>query len=198
MWDSRDTTTINPMGHTSQLSFYEYPPHKPYVNSTYQPLRPSQSLSRTVALPESNRDQLLTALQTLSLKIKTLENEREVSSLTSSSFLTIIEKYIYQYISLVQFEVRSNNTLTKMIKDIPMKFHPSQLIFREQKPIYVKSPIISIVHTLVVLICMGTMIYREGNCLMELMNIDHESREPVERRNEHINIMAVLIQQRVE
>lgn len=82
MWDSRDTTTttaVNPTGHNSQLSFYEYPPHKPFVNSTYQPLRPSQSLSRTVALPESNRDQLLTALQTLSLKIKTLENEREVS-----------------------------------------------------------------------------------------------------------------------
>ena len=45
----------------------------------YQPLRPSHTLSRKVALPESNRDQLLTALQSLSLRIKTLENEREVS-----------------------------------------------------------------------------------------------------------------------
>ena len=79
MWDSRDTTAINTAGYNSQLSFYEYPPHKPFINSTYQPLRPSHSLSRTVALPESNRDQLLTALQSLSLKIKTLESEREVS-----------------------------------------------------------------------------------------------------------------------
>jgi hypothetical protein len=80
MWDSIDTTAINTAGYNSQLSFYEYPSHKPFVNSTYQPLRPSHALSRTVALPESNRDQLLTALQSLSSKIKTLENEREVSS----------------------------------------------------------------------------------------------------------------------
>jgi hypothetical protein len=78
MWESANTTA-NTAGFTSQLSFYEYPPHKPFVNSNYQPLRPSHALSRKVALPESNRDQLLTALQSLSLRIKTLENEREVS-----------------------------------------------------------------------------------------------------------------------
>ncbi len=82
MWDSTDTTAINTAGYNSQLSFYEYPSHKPFINSTYQPLRPSHSISRKVALPESNRDQLLTALQSLSLKIKTLENEREVSRIT--------------------------------------------------------------------------------------------------------------------
>jgi hypothetical protein len=81
MWDSTDTTAINTAGYNSQLSFYEYPPHKPFINSTYQPLRPSHTLSKTVALPESNRDQLLTALQSLSLRIKTLENEREVSQI---------------------------------------------------------------------------------------------------------------------
>jgi hypothetical protein len=78
MWESANTTA-NTAGITSQLSFYEYPPHKPFVNTTYQPLRPSHTLSRKAALPESNRDQLLTALQSLSLRIKTLENEREVS-----------------------------------------------------------------------------------------------------------------------
>ncbi|CAF2323120.1 unnamed protein product [Rotaria sp. Silwood2] len=81
MWDSANTTTTNTVGHNSQLSFYEYPPHKPYINSIYQPLRPSHTLSRTVTLPESNRDQLLTALQSLSLRIKTLENERERAEL---------------------------------------------------------------------------------------------------------------------
>ena len=81
MWDSIETTAINTAGYNSQISFYEYPPHKPFVNSTYQPLRPSHTLSKTVALPESNRDQLLTALQSLSFKIKTLENEREVSGI---------------------------------------------------------------------------------------------------------------------
>jgi hypothetical protein len=79
MWDSTDASAINTARYNSQASFYEYPPHKPFINSTYQPLRPSHTLSRTVALPESNRDQLLTALQSLSLKIKTLETEREVS-----------------------------------------------------------------------------------------------------------------------
>jgi len=79
MWESANTTTTNTIGYNSQISFYEYPPHKPFINSIYQPLRPSHTLSRTVALPESNRDQLLTALQSLSLRIKNLENEREVS-----------------------------------------------------------------------------------------------------------------------
>jgi len=81
MWDSADTTELNTARYTSQLSFYEYPSHKPFINSTYQPLRPSHTLSRTVALPESNRDELLTALQSLSMRIKNLENEREVSRL---------------------------------------------------------------------------------------------------------------------
>jgi len=65
-------------GFNSQLSFYEYPPHKPYINSNYQPLRPSHNLSTTAPLPESNRDQILTSLQSISTKIKALENEREV------------------------------------------------------------------------------------------------------------------------
>jgi hypothetical protein len=79
MYKSSNTTAANAAGFNSQLSFYEYPPHKPFINSTNQPLRPSHSLSKTVTLPESNRDHLLTSLQSLSTKIKTLENEREVS-----------------------------------------------------------------------------------------------------------------------
>jgi hypothetical protein len=78
MYESSNTTVINTGGLTSQLSFYEYPSHKPYINSTNQPLRPSHQLSKSVSLPESNRDPLLTSLQSLSLQIKTLENEREV------------------------------------------------------------------------------------------------------------------------
>ena len=70
MWDSANTTA----GWNSQLSFHEYPPHKPFINSTYRTLRPSA----TAALPESNRDHLFTALQSLSLRIKSLEKEREV------------------------------------------------------------------------------------------------------------------------
>ena len=78
MWDSKDTTAMNTVEYKSQLSFDEYPTHNPFINSNYQPLRPSNSLSRKVTLPESNRDQLLTALQSLSLRIKNLESEREV------------------------------------------------------------------------------------------------------------------------
>ena len=78
MWESANTTTTNGAAFNSHLSFLEYPSHKPFINSAYQPLRPSDALSRKVALPESNRDQLLTALQSLSLRIKTLEYEREV------------------------------------------------------------------------------------------------------------------------
>ena len=80
----------NATDYHSQLSFYEYPPHRPFINSTYQPLRPSHTLSRTVTLPASNRDQLLTALQSLSLKIKVLENEREVSKITIILFMKFI------------------------------------------------------------------------------------------------------------
>jgi hypothetical protein len=80
MYEPSSTPVTNTTGgFNSQLSFYEYPPHKPYVNSTYQPLRPSHNLSATVTLPESSRDPLLTSLQSLSLKIKTLEHEREVN-----------------------------------------------------------------------------------------------------------------------
>jgi hypothetical protein len=81
MYGSSNTTATaaHTAGINSQLSFYEYPPHKPFINSTNQPLRPSHNLSKTATLPESNRDQLLTSLQSLTLKIKTLENEREVS-----------------------------------------------------------------------------------------------------------------------
>ena len=74
MYESRNSTD----GHNSQLSFYEYPSHKPYINSVRQPLRPSFALSRTVSLPESNRDELLQSFQTLAVKIKNLETEREV------------------------------------------------------------------------------------------------------------------------
>ncbi len=80
MYEASATPMINTGGFNSQLSFYEYPPHKPYTNSTYQPLRPSHNLSTSVTLPESNRDQLLTSLQSLSLKIKTLEQQREVNN----------------------------------------------------------------------------------------------------------------------
>ena len=69
----------NTGGRNSQLSFYEYPTHKPYINTVHQPLRPSFTLSRTASLPESNRDELLKSFQSLSLKIKSLENEREVN-----------------------------------------------------------------------------------------------------------------------
>jgi len=79
MYESSNTTVTNTGGLNSQLSFYEYPSHKPYINCLHQPLRPSHNLSKTVSLPESNRDPLLTSIQSLSLKIKTLENEREVS-----------------------------------------------------------------------------------------------------------------------
>lgn len=80
MYESSHPSAANTTGgHNSQLSFYEYPAHKPYVNSVHQPLRPSYTISRTVSLPESNRDELLKSFQNLSLKIKTLENEREVS-----------------------------------------------------------------------------------------------------------------------
>ncbi|CAF5110527.1 unnamed protein product, partial [Rotaria magnacalcarata] len=77
MWESEDISPTNTAGYNSLLSFYEYPPHKPFINSVYQPLRSSHTLSKTVTLPESNRDQLLSGLQSLSLRIKTLENERE-------------------------------------------------------------------------------------------------------------------------
>jgi hypothetical protein len=87
MYESSNTTVTNAGGLSSQLSFYEYPPHKPYINSVRQPLRPSHSLSKTVSLPESNQDNLLTSLQSLSLQIKTLENEREVSHIFSFIFL---------------------------------------------------------------------------------------------------------------
>ncbi|CAF3279223.1 unnamed protein product [Rotaria socialis] len=82
MCESINTTARSEGGLNSQLSFYEYPPHKPFTNSIHQPLRPSHNLSRTVTLPESNRDQLLSSLQSLSLKIKTLENEREQAELS--------------------------------------------------------------------------------------------------------------------
>lgn len=74
-------------GHNSQLSFYEYPAHKPYINSVHQPLRPSYTISRTVSLPESNRDELLKSFQDLSLKIKTLEHEREVRNVLLMIFV---------------------------------------------------------------------------------------------------------------
>lgn len=82
MCESSNTTDRATGRFSSQLSFYEYPTHKPFVNSSNQSLRPSHSLSKTATLPDSNRDQLLTSLQALSLKIKTLEHEREVSHKT--------------------------------------------------------------------------------------------------------------------
>ncbi|CAF1027493.1 unnamed protein product [Rotaria sp. Silwood1] len=82
MCESSNTTARSIGDYNSQLSFYEYPSHKPFVNSIHQPLRPSHNLSRTVTLPESNRDQLLTSLQSLSLKIKALETEREKAELS--------------------------------------------------------------------------------------------------------------------
>lgn len=82
MCESTNTTARSGGAFNSHISFYEYPSHKPYINSIHQPLRPSYDLSRTVSLPESNRDPLLTSLQSLSLKIKTLEQEREVSHKT--------------------------------------------------------------------------------------------------------------------
>ena len=91
MWESANTTATNLNAHNSQLSFYEYPSEKPFTNSIYQPLRSSTTLSRTVTLPESNRDQLLTALQSLTLKIKTLENEREVCRITET-FSTLVRQ----------------------------------------------------------------------------------------------------------
>lgn len=51
---------------------------------------------------------------------------------------------------------------------------------------------------LVVLISMEMMMIYMENYLIELMNIDHEKLDRVERRNEHINQMAVLIQQQAE
>ena len=75
MWESADTTTSNAAGFNSQTSFYEYPSHKPFINSIHPPLRSAQTISRTVALPESNRDNLLTALQSLTLRIKKLEHD---------------------------------------------------------------------------------------------------------------------------
>lgn len=78
MWESADTTTSNAAAFNSQMSFYEYPSHKPFINTIHSPLRPAHTLSRTAALPESNRDQLLSALQSLSIRIKKLEHDREV------------------------------------------------------------------------------------------------------------------------
>ena len=85
MWESADTTASNAAGFNSQTSFYEYPSHKPFVNSVHA-LRSTQTLSRTVALPESNRDNLLAALKSLTLRIKKLEQDREVR-LTRGYFL---------------------------------------------------------------------------------------------------------------
>ncbi|CAF2868457.1 unnamed protein product [Rotaria sp. Silwood2] len=82
MCESTNTTARSTGGYNSQSSFYEYPSHKPFINSTHQPLRPSHNLSKTVTLPESNRDQLLTSLQSLSLKIKALETEREQAEIS--------------------------------------------------------------------------------------------------------------------
>ncbi|CAF0975224.1 unnamed protein product [Adineta steineri] len=62
-------TTFNTLNNSySQLSLYEYPSYKPLKLSNY--------------LPESNRDQLLLSLHSLSLKVKTLENERKKAELT--------------------------------------------------------------------------------------------------------------------
>ncbi len=94
MYEPSPTPVTNTGGFNSQLSFYEYPTHKPYVNSTHQPLRPSHSLSTTVTLPESNRDPLLTSLQSLSLQIKTLEQQREVNYILFSFFIFY---FIYVY-----------------------------------------------------------------------------------------------------
>ena len=77
MWDSADTTASNAAGFNSQTSFYEYPPQKPFINSVHA-LRSTQTVSRTVALPESNRDNLLAALKSLTIRIKKLERDREV------------------------------------------------------------------------------------------------------------------------
>ncbi|CAF3351900.1 unnamed protein product [Rotaria sp. Silwood1] len=116
MWDSANTTTTNPAGYNSQLSFYEYPPHKPYINSIYQPLRPSHTVSRTVTLPESNRDQILTGLQSLSLRIKTLENERERAELNLRELTDNIHR---------PRNIRndSQRTSDKQLKEAEQNFH---------------------------------------------------------------------------
>ncbi|UJR23943.1 hypothetical protein I4U23_026912 [Adineta vaga] len=62
MTESLNTTITNENHWNSRISFYEYP---------------SNRLSNIVTLPISNRDQLLDSLESLTLKIKTLENERK-------------------------------------------------------------------------------------------------------------------------
>ncbi|CAF1451447.1 unnamed protein product [Adineta steineri] len=68
MCELLNTTFDNLNNSYSQLSLYEYPSYKPLKLSNY--------------LPESNRDQLLLSLHSLSLKVKTLENERKKAELT--------------------------------------------------------------------------------------------------------------------
>ncbi|CAF3299252.1 unnamed protein product [Rotaria socialis] len=116
MWESEDISPTNTAGYNSLLSFYEYPPHKPFINSVYQPLRPSHTLSKTVTLPESNRDQLLSGLQSLSLRIKTLENERE----RAESNLREIADNI-QWSSTSRGD--SLRTLDKQLKEAEQNFH---------------------------------------------------------------------------
>lgn len=94
-------------GFNSQLSFYEYPTHKPFINTVHQPLRPSHTLSNTAAIPESNRDHLLTALQSLSIRIKKLEGEREVNSV-ENSFLSEFVFSLRSFSSSTPRETRSN------------------------------------------------------------------------------------------
>jgi hypothetical protein len=79
MWMSADTTPSNAATFTSQTSFYEYPTHVPFINNVQHPLRSTMTVSTSAALPESNRDRLLTALQSLSFRIKHLESQRQVS-----------------------------------------------------------------------------------------------------------------------
>ena len=70
MMESLDTTINYENQGDSYVSFYEYPHRQSSINPRFQ--------VEIVALPTSNRDELIDSLESLALKIKTLENQRKV------------------------------------------------------------------------------------------------------------------------
>ncbi|CAF1235850.1 unnamed protein product [Adineta ricciae] len=74
MMKSLNTTIEYENQGDSYVSFYEYPHHQSLINSRFQ--------AEIVALPTSNRDELVDSLESLALKIKTLENQRKQAERT--------------------------------------------------------------------------------------------------------------------
>ncbi|CAF0802722.1 unnamed protein product [Didymodactylos carnosus] len=97
--------------------FYEYPARKPFINSNYQRL--SSTPSKTAALPESNRENLLQALKSLTLKIKNLEDERERAELNLNHIT-----------NGVRFRPKSATTASQDTNDADHQLQNAELRFR--------------------------------------------------------------------